>query len=49
MRDQFAIAVKEARERRTRAPTHRRVISHQTMEEEYFYANPRECLCEVKM
>ncbi|CAN6845666.1 unnamed protein product [Brassica oleracea var. botrytis] len=40
MRDQFAIAVKEARERRTGAPTHRRVISHQTMEEEYFYANP---------
>ncbi|WZZ34033.1 hypothetical protein YC2023_017434 [Brassica napus] len=34
MRDQFAIAVKEARERRTGAPTHRRVISHQTMEEE---------------
>ncbi|KAH0849583.1 hypothetical protein HID58_096253 [Brassica napus] len=45
-RDQFAIAVKEARERRTGAPTRRRVISHQTMEEEYFYANPRECLCE---
>lgn len=44
--DQFAVAVKEAHERRTGAPTHRRVISDKPKEEDYFYANPQECLCE---
>jgi hypothetical protein len=44
--DQFAVAVKEAHERRAGAPTHRRVISDKPKEEDYFYANPQECLCE---
>lgn len=44
--DQFAVAVKEAHERRRGAPTHRRVISDKPKEEDYFYANPQECLCE---
>ncbi|EOA40199.1 hypothetical protein CARUB_v10008919mg [Capsella rubella] len=44
--DQFAVAVKVAHEKRTGAPTHRRVISDKPKEEDYFYANPQECLCE---
>ncbi|KAF8068532.1 hypothetical protein N665_1146s0025 [Sinapis alba] len=44
--DQFAVAVKVAHERRTGAPTHRRVIPDKPKEEDYFYANPQECLCE---
>ncbi|WZY97718.1 hypothetical protein YC2023_070047 [Brassica napus] len=44
--DQFAVAVKVAHERRTGAPTHRRVVPDKPKDEDYFYANPQECLCE---
>ncbi|XP_010523472.1 PREDICTED: uncharacterized protein At1g04910 [Tarenaya hassleriana] len=44
--DQFAEAVREAHEGRMGEPTHRRVISDKPKEEDYFYANPQECLCE---
>ncbi|CAN6885212.1 unnamed protein product [Brassica oleracea] len=44
--DQFAVAIKAAHERRSGAPTHRRVVPDKPKEEDYFYANPQECLCE---
>ena len=45
--DQFAVSVKEAHEgRRMREPTHRKVISDKPKEEDYFYANPHECIGE---
>ncbi|GAB2297178.1 Rhamnogalacturonan I rhamnosyltransferase 1 [Dionaea muscipula] len=43
--DAFAIAVSEAHEGRTGQPIPRRVIPDKPKEEEYFYANPEECLC----
>ncbi|CAF2042136.1 unnamed protein product [Brassica napus] len=44
--DQFAVYVKEAHEgRRMGEPTHRKVISDKPKEEDYFYANPQECIC----
>ncbi|ESQ33009.1 hypothetical protein EUTSA_v10004114mg [Eutrema salsugineum] len=45
--DQFAVSVKEAHEgRRMGEPTHRKVISNKPKEEDYFYANPHECISE---
>ncbi|GMH15291.1 hypothetical protein Nepgr_017132 [Nepenthes gracilis] len=43
--DRFAAAVREAHENRIGLPFPRRVIPNKPKEEEYFYANPRECLC----
>ncbi|GAB2214451.1 hypothetical protein Droror1_Dr00018798 [Drosera rotundifolia] len=43
--DAFAIAVREAHEGRTGQPVLRRVIPDKPKEEDYFYANPQECLC----
>ncbi|CAA7037846.1 unnamed protein product [Microthlaspi erraticum] len=43
--DQFAEAVKEAHQgQRMGEPTHRKVISDKPKEEDYFYANPQECI-----
>jgi len=43
--DQFAVAVKDAHQgRRMGEPTHRKVISDRPKEEDYFYANPQECI-----
>ncbi|XP_043725412.1 rhamnogalacturonan I rhamnosyltransferase 1-like [Telopea speciosissima] len=44
--DEFAIAVQLAHEKRVGQPAHRRVIWDKPKEEDYFYANPQECLCE---
>ncbi|VVB03951.1 unnamed protein product [Arabis nemorensis] len=45
--DQFAVAVKEAHGGRSMGePTHRKVISDKPKEEDYFYANPQECIYE---
>ena len=43
---EFADAVRGVHERRIAQPTRRRVILDKPKEEDYFYANPHECLCE---
>ncbi|KQK21866.1 hypothetical protein BRADI_1g63591v3 [Brachypodium distachyon] len=43
-RDEFCSAVKELHEGRMSQPTGRKVIAGQPKEEDYFYANPHECL-----
>ncbi|XP_019059373.1 PREDICTED: uncharacterized protein At1g04910-like [Tarenaya hassleriana] len=43
--EQFSVAVREAHDQRMGEPTRRRVISDKPKEEDYFYANPQECLC----
>ncbi|KAG9451387.1 hypothetical protein H6P81_011352 [Aristolochia fimbriata] len=43
--DKFVIAVHEAHQKRMGQLTHRKVIVDKPKEEEYFYANPYECLC----
>ncbi|TYI93668.1 hypothetical protein E1A91_D02G151500v1 [Gossypium mustelinum] len=42
----FALAVRQAHEKRMGQPFHRRIIPDKPKEEDYFYANPQECLCE---
>lgn len=44
--NEFADAVRRAHEKRIVQPTRRRVIADRPKEEDYFYANPQECLCE---
>ncbi|CAK9142348.1 unnamed protein product [Ilex paraguariensis] len=44
--DEFAAAVQLAHERRMGQPGRRRVTADKPKEEDYFYANPQECLCE---
>ncbi|CAH2045642.1 unnamed protein product [Thlaspi arvense] len=45
--EQFAVSVKEAHEgRRMGEPTHRKVIFDKPKEEDYFHANPQECISE---
>ncbi|KAA8532952.1 hypothetical protein F0562_032931 [Nyssa sinensis] len=44
--DEFSVAVRLAHERRMGQPRRRKVIVDKPKEEEYFYANPEECLCE---
>ncbi|XP_021897729.1 uncharacterized protein At1g04910 isoform X2 [Carica papaya] len=44
--DRFAAAVRKAHDRRMGQPTRRIVIADKPKEEDYFYANPQECLCE---
>lgn len=44
--NEFSAAVKLAHEGRMGQPTRRRVILDKPKEEDYFYANPQECLCE---
>ncbi|KAL5123319.1 O-fucosyltransferase 3 [Glycine soja] len=43
---EFADAVRRVHETRIAQPTRRRVILDKPKEEDYFYANPHECLCE---
>lgn len=45
--NEFADAVKLAHDKRMGQPLHRRVIPDKPKEEDYFYANPEECLCET--
>ncbi|XP_043704857.1 rhamnogalacturonan I rhamnosyltransferase 1 isoform X1 [Telopea speciosissima] len=42
---EFVIAVRLAHEKSVGQPAHRRVIVDKPKEEDYFYANPQECLC----
>ncbi|KAK8710768.1 hypothetical protein V6N13_146078 [Hibiscus sabdariffa] len=42
--DEFSVAVKESHENRKGQPTKRLVIPDRPKEEDYFYANPEECL-----
>lgn len=42
--EEFSVAVKELHMGRMSQPTRRRVIPGQPKEEDYFYANPHECL-----
>uniref|UniRef100_A0A0D3FI08 O-fucosyltransferase family protein n=1 Tax=Oryza barthii TaxID=65489 RepID=A0A0D3FI08_9ORYZ len=42
--DEFSTAVKELHEGRMSEPTRRKAIAGQPKEEDYFYANPHECL-----
>jgi len=44
--NEFANAVRNVHERRMGQPTRRRVEADKPKEEDYFYANPYECLCE---
>lgn len=44
--DEFSKAVRVAHETRMGQPIRRRVILDKPKEEDYFYANPQECLCE---
>ncbi|XVE68117.1 hypothetical protein DITRI_Ditri09bG0043700 [Diplodiscus trichospermus] len=41
----FSLAVKQAHKKRTGQPFRRRIIPDKP-EEDYFYGNPQECLCE---
>ena len=43
---EFEASVRQAHNKRMGQPTHRRVIPDKHKEEDYFYANPQECLCE---
>ncbi|GKV22378.1 hypothetical protein SLEP1_g32258 [Rubroshorea leprosula] len=44
--NEFEVAVRQAHEKRMGQPSHRTVVSDKPKEEDYFYANPEECLCE---
>ena len=44
--NEFSAAVQSAHEKRMGQPSRRRVIADKPKEEDYFYANPQECLCE---
>ncbi|CAI0394424.1 unnamed protein product [Linum tenue] len=45
--NEFTVAVREAHEKRMGQPIRRRVIPDKPKEEDYFYSNPQECLCEA--
>lgn len=45
---EFADGVKQVHEKRIGQPTQRKVIIDKPKEEDYFYANPHECLCEER-
>ena len=42
--DGFSLAVKEHHDKYTGSPTRRNVVPDRPKEEDYFYANPEECL-----
>ncbi|XP_044488113.1 rhamnogalacturonan I rhamnosyltransferase 1-like isoform X2 [Mangifera indica] len=44
--NEFSVAIRLAHEKRLGQPTRRKVIADKPKEEDYFYANPQECLCE---
>lgn len=43
--DEFKVNVRQLHKNRKGAPMQRKVISEKPKEEDYFYANPQECLC----
>ncbi|KAK9935099.1 hypothetical protein M0R45_022213 [Rubus argutus] len=43
--NEFAVAVRSVHEKRMGQPMRRSVIPEKPKEEDYFYANPQECLC----
>ncbi len=43
--ENFSIAIQQSHQNRMGIPTVREVIPGQPKEEDYFYANPQECLC----
>jgi hypothetical protein len=43
--NEFVVAVRSAHEKRMGQPRRRRVTVDKPKEEDYFYANPHECLC----
>lgn len=43
--DEFESSVRRVHKNRIGQPIHRRVIPDKPKEEDYFYANPQECLC----
>ncbi|KAF6140742.1 hypothetical protein GIB67_035169 [Kingdonia uniflora] len=45
-RDEFTVSVRLAHETRMGRPSGRKIIPDKPKEEDYFYANPHECLCE---
>ncbi|KAF9624820.1 hypothetical protein IFM89_014205 [Coptis chinensis] len=47
--DEFEVAVRLAHHKRLGMPSPRKVILDKPKEEEYFYANPHECLSEAKL
>lgn len=47
--DEFAQAVGQVHKKRIGAPMRRKVISDRPKEEDYFYANPHECLCNTSL
>ncbi|XP_044492604.1 rhamnogalacturonan I rhamnosyltransferase 1-like [Mangifera indica] len=44
--NEFSVALQVAHEKRLGQPIRRKVIPDKPKEEDYFYANPQECLCE---
>ncbi|CAI9096552.1 OLC1v1032732C1 [Oldenlandia corymbosa var. corymbosa] len=44
--DEFSGAVRLAHEKRMGQPSRRKVLTDKPKEEDYFYANPQECLCD---
>ncbi|XP_074274598.1 rhamnogalacturonan I rhamnosyltransferase 1 isoform X1 [Silene latifolia] len=44
--DNFTFAVKEVHQNRSGLPIHRKIIPDKPKEEDYFYANPEQCLCQ---
>ncbi|XP_031262327.1 rhamnogalacturonan I rhamnosyltransferase 1 [Pistacia vera] len=46
--NEFSVALRLAHEKRLGQPTWRKEIADKPKEEDYFYANPQECLCEER-
>ncbi|KAL1806304.1 hypothetical protein ACET3Z_029372 [Daucus carota] len=44
--DEFSAALKSTHKKKVGEPSHRKVMRSKPKEEDYFYANPHECLCE---
>lgn len=44
--DEFAVTVQVSHEKRMGQPSRRVAVPDKPKEEDYFYANPEECLCE---
>ncbi|PWA82322.1 O-fucosyltransferase family protein [Artemisia annua] len=45
--NEFSDAVKSSHETRMGQPKHRTIIAEKPKEEDYFYANPVECFCDM--
>ncbi|XP_077224503.1 O-fucosyltransferase family protein isoform X2 [Tasmannia lanceolata] len=46
--DEFGVAIRQTHAKRFGQPTRRKVIVDKPKEEDYFYSNPEECLCETR-